>query len=124
MADLLDAERRSRLGGKVGVGGAKIYDMMTIMTRMTTKHRQGHGRGTWAVAEAKAIQRDDQSRASGWSADHHPQGSKGRGRRVGRGMAAQDQRRGNLAEFFAASPLRGSDLRIKRSKDGPREMEL
>ncbi len=34
------------------------------------------------------------------------------------------KRKGNLAEFFAASPLRGSGLKIKRSKDGPREIEL
>jgi prevent-host-death family protein len=34
------------------------------------------------------------------------------------------ERKDNLAEFFAASPLRGSDLKIKRSKDGPREIEL
>ena len=34
------------------------------------------------------------------------------------------KRKGNLAEFFASSPLRGSDLRIKRSKDGPRAIEL
>jgi prevent-host-death family protein len=34
------------------------------------------------------------------------------------------KRKGNLAEFFAASPLRGSDLKIIRSKDAPREIEL
>ena len=34
------------------------------------------------------------------------------------------KRKGNLAEFFATSPLRGSDLRIKRSKDGLREIGL
>jgi hypothetical protein len=30
----------------------------------------------------------------------------------------------NLAEFFAASPLRGSELKSRRSKEGPREVEL
>jgi antitoxin Phd len=34
------------------------------------------------------------------------------------------KRKGNLVEFFAASPLRGSGLKIKRTKDGPREIEL
>jgi Antitoxin Phd_YefM, type II toxin-antitoxin system len=34
------------------------------------------------------------------------------------------KRKGNLAEFFAASPLRGSDLKMKRSKDEPRLIEL
>jgi prevent-host-death family protein len=32
----------------------------------------------------------------------------------------KSRRRGNLAEFFAASPLRGTRLRVKRSKDRPR----
>jgi hypothetical protein len=30
----------------------------------------------------------------------------------------------NLAEFFAASPLRGSRLEIERPQDGPREITL
>jgi prevent-host-death family protein len=34
------------------------------------------------------------------------------------------KRKGNLAEFFATSPLRASDLKVKRSKDGPGEIEL
>jgi prevent-host-death family protein len=34
------------------------------------------------------------------------------------------KRKGNLAEFFTASALRGSDLKIKRSNDRPREIEL
>jgi prevent-host-death family protein len=33
-------------------------------------------------------------------------------------------RTGNLAEFFAALPLRGTELKIKRSKDGPRDFQL
>ena len=33
-------------------------------------------------------------------------------------------RSGNLAEFFAESPLRGSDLKITRTKDVPREVDL
>lgn len=34
------------------------------------------------------------------------------------------KRKGNLAEFFANSPLRGSGLRVKRLKGGVREIKL
>jgi prevent-host-death family protein len=34
------------------------------------------------------------------------------------------RRKGNLAEFFSASPLRASDLKVKRIKDNPREPNL
>ena len=34
------------------------------------------------------------------------------------------RRKGNLAEFFAASPLRGSNIKIQRSKDRPRDIGL
>jgi prevent-host-death family protein len=34
------------------------------------------------------------------------------------------KRRGSLAEFFAASPLRGSGLLIERAKDAPRDVDL
>ena len=34
------------------------------------------------------------------------------------------RRAGNLAEFFAASPLRGSGLAIERRKDKPRPVDL
>lgn len=34
------------------------------------------------------------------------------------------KRVGNLAEFLASSPLRGSGLRVKRSKDGSRKVDL
>jgi prevent-host-death family protein len=36
----------------------------------------------------------------------------------------KSKRVGNLAEFFANSPLRNSGLRIKRSKSGPRKVTL
>ncbi len=38
--------------------------------------------------------------------------------------ARKTQREGNLAEFFAASPLRGSGLKITRVKDRPRPIKL
>jgi hypothetical protein len=34
------------------------------------------------------------------------------------------KRTGNLAEFFAASPLRPSQLNAKRLKDRPRKVDL
>jgi len=34
------------------------------------------------------------------------------------------KRKGNLAEFFARSPLRGSRIRVKRDKGKPREIVL
>jgi len=36
----------------------------------------------------------------------------------------RDLRRGNLSEFFAASPLRGSKLKVQRFKGGLRKVEL
>ena len=36
----------------------------------------------------------------------------------------RDLRRGNLAEFFAASPLLGSKLKVQRIKGGVRKVEL
>jgi predicted RNase H-like HicB family nuclease/PHD/YefM family antitoxin component YafN of YafNO toxin-antitoxin module len=36
----------------------------------------------------------------------------------------KSHRLGNLAEFFAESPLRGSDVEIGRTQNGPRETDL
>lgn len=38
--------------------------------------------------------------------------------------ARKTKRVGNLAEFFAASPLAGSDLKLDRIKGEPREIDL
>jgi len=38
--------------------------------------------------------------------------------------ARKTGRKGTLAEFFAASPLRGSDLEIERAQGGAREVDL
>jgi prevent-host-death family protein len=88
-------------------------------------HRQGHDRGTWAVAEAKARFSEliDRALADG------PQTITRKGQKAVVVVSAEEwqrktKRKGNLAEFFAASPLRGSDLKIKRSRDEPREIEL
>lgn len=34
------------------------------------------------------------------------------------------RRKGNLAEFFASSPLRDSELDVRRLDDGPRPVDL
>ncbi len=98
---------------------------MTIMTRMTIIHPQRDENGTWAVAEAKARFSEviDRALADG------PQTITRKGKKAVVVVSAEEwqrkiKRKGNLAEFFAASPLRGSELKIKRSKDGPREIEL
>jgi len=33
-------------------------------------------------------------------------------------------RAGNLAEFLASSPLRGSGLKLRRAKERPRKLDL
>ena len=37
---------------------------------------------------------------------------------------SKTKRSGNLAEFFAGSPLRGSGLKVRRSKSQPRKTSL
>ena len=76
---------------------------------------------TWTVAEAKAKFSEliEQARARG------PQTITQNGRTTAVVVSAEEwerktKRSGNLAEFFAASPLRGSELVIERSEDGPR----
>ncbi|MFI4891035.1 MAG: type II toxin-antitoxin system prevent-host-death family antitoxin [Steroidobacterales bacterium] len=80
---------------------------------------------TWTVAEAKAKFSEviDQAQAQG------PQTITRNGRQAVVVVAVQEwerktKRSGNLAEFFATSPLRGSKLKPRRSKDGLRATEL
>jgi len=40
------------------------------------------------------------------------------------GWKRQTERQGTLADFFAASPLRESGLKIERPQDGPRDIDL
>lgn len=81
--------------------------------------------GSWTVAEAKARFSEliDQAQSKG------PQTITKHGRTAAVVVSAvewerKSKRTGNLAEFFAASPLRGSSLEIKRRKDRPRKVEL
>jgi prevent-host-death family protein len=83
------------------------------------------GTDTWTVAEAKAKFSEviDRAQSSG------PQVVTRSGRKSVVVVSADEWERktkrvGNLAEFFASSPLRGSGLRVKRSKDGSRKVDL
>jgi prevent-host-death family protein len=79
----------------------------------------------WTLADAKArlSQVVDNALKQG------PQVITRHGRKAVVVVAAEEwerrtQRKGTLADFFAASPLRDSGLEIERSKDGPREIDL
>lgn len=81
--------------------------------------------GRWAVAEAKARLSEVIERAE---ADG-PQIITRRGRPVAVVVSSEEweqktKRRGNLAEFFAASPMRDVEIDLERVKDGPREIDL
>jgi prevent-host-death family protein len=80
---------------------------------------------TWTVAEAKAkfSEMIERARSEG------PQIITRNGRTAVVVVAATEwerktKRTGNLAEFFAASPLRGSGVKIRRLKDRPRKVDL
>jgi prevent-host-death family protein len=83
------------------------------------------GTDTWTVAEAKAKFSEviDRAQAAG------PQTITRHGRTAVVIVAAEEwerkaKRKGNLAEFLAASPLRGSGLKVERLKDRPRDLDL
>ncbi len=79
----------------------------------------------WTVAEAKAKLSEVIEHAQ----THGPQTITRNGRRAVVVVDAQEwerktKRSGNLAEFFAASPLRGSGVKVRRSKDRLRPIDL
>lgn len=83
------------------------------------------GTHTWTVAEAKAKFSEviDKARAAG------PQAITRNGRMAVVVVAAEEwerktMRKGNLAEFFAASPLRRSGLKVERLRGRLREADL
>lgn len=83
------------------------------------------GSQTWTVAEAKAKFSEIIERAI----SEGPQTITRKGRTAAVVVGAEEWNRktkrvGNLAEFFAASPLRGSGLKIQRFKDKPRKIDL
>ena len=79
----------------------------------------------WTVAQAKAKLSEVIERAQ----KHGPQAITRNGRRTAVVVSAEEwerktHRSGSLADFFAASPLRGSGLSINRSKDKLRKAGL
>jgi prevent-host-death family protein len=83
------------------------------------------GKTHWTVAEAKAKLSEviERAQSSG------PQRITRHGKEAAVVVSAEEwkrktKRKGNLAEFFASSPLRGSGLEIERVNDSPRETEL
>ncbi len=81
--------------------------------------------GNWTVAEAKArfSKLIEQAQLKG------PQTISRHGRTAAIVVSAEEwerktKRTGNLAEFFATSPLRDSGIEIKRKKGLPRKSEL
>jgi prevent-host-death family protein len=79
----------------------------------------------WSVAEAKA----KFSEVVDLAQSHGPQTVTRNGRTAVVIVAAEEwerknKRRGSLAEFFAASPLRESQLIVRRPRDRPRKVDL
>lgn len=79
----------------------------------------------WSVAEAKAGLNEVIERA----VSDGPQTITRKGRRTAVLVSVEEwerktTRRGSLAEFFAASPLRASGLEIERVVDSPRKVYL
>ena len=83
------------------------------------------GTHVWTVAEAKAKLSEviDKAKSDG------PQTITRNGRKTVVVVASDEwerktKRKGNLAEFFAASPLRGSGMKIKRISGHLRKVDL
>ena len=100
---------------------------MTIMTIIVglVEGRRAMGTQTWTVAQAKAKFSEliDKAKSEG------PQRITKHGRTAAVVVAAEEwhrkaERKGNLADFLAASPLRGSRLKLKRLPVRLRGIEL
>ena len=81
--------------------------------------------GTWTVAQDKAKLSEVIENAVA----HGPQTITRNGRRTAVVVDAEEwerrtKRNGSLADFFEASPLRGSGLKVRRSKDRLRPSDL
>ena len=97
---------------------------MTNMTKMTRTTEAGD-HAVWAVAEAKARFSELMERAL----TDGPQTITRKGKPTVVVVSDEEwqrktRRTGNLAEFFAASPLRSSGLKLTRVKGGFRPPEL
>ena len=95
------------------------------MTNMVRNRRGEHVRDSGSVAQAKARLSEVIDRAL----KEGPQEITRNGRPAVVVVAIEEWarktgRKGTLAEFFAASPLRGSNLEIERAQGGAREVDL
>lgn len=82
-------------------------------------------KSVWTVAKAKAQFSEVIDRA----ASEGPQTVTRNGRKAAIVVTPEEwerrtKRKGSLVEFFAKSPLRGSGLKVTRSKDMPRKIDL
>lgn len=99
---------------------------MTSMTIMVSKARkEAGGSEAWTVAKAKAKFSEVIERAL----SDGPQTITRKGHKAVVVVSAEEwerktKRTGNLAEFFAESPLRGAKVKIERLKHGPRKVDL
>lgn len=80
---------------------------------------------SWSIADAKTHFSEVIDRAL----DEGPQTITRRGRETAVIVSAEEwgrktRRKGNLAEFFMNSPLRGSGIDLERIHDEPRDIEL
>lgn len=98
---------------------------MTIITIMTILGKASLAERAWTVAEAKAKFSEVIEKAK----SNGPQTITRNGRKAVVVVAAEEwerksKRNGNLAEFFAASPLRASGMKIARLRGRPRKAGL
>jgi len=79
----------------------------------------------WTVRGSQSqIERGDRSGPGERSADDYPQWPQAVVVVSADEWERKTKRVGTLAEFFASSPLRGSGLKVKRSKDKLRSSDL
>ena len=105
------------------VAPCRLNRVMTIMTIMTTL--SPGPKNYWTVAQAKAKFSELIHRAK----SEGPQTVTRNGRTAAVVVAADEwerktRRKGNLAEFFASSPLRESRLKVKRLGGRLRRVDL
>ena len=100
---------------------------VTMRTSAEVESVSGIGKvaGDWTVASAKARLSEVINRAL----TEGPQAVSRRGRRAVVIVSAEEwerktRRSGSLAEFFAASPLKGSGIDLTRLPDEAREIDL
>ena len=80
--------------------------------------------GTWTLAGAKARLSEVVDRAQGGPQTITRNGKPSAVIVSAEEWARKTVRKGSLAEFLLASPLRGTDLELERQRDAPRDVTL